>query len=301
MKLAQLLSTKKLCTIALYVGMFHFMTSCDSNNNNNNNNNNPPQNNNIQNNNPQANNYPSNNTNNNPQQTNNGTTNNNISIDFIRTYEGKINNQYPITFKITSNNGQVTGTYFYNSVGKDLQLKGNIDNYGNINLTEYDAKGNMTGIFKGNIKNNSKIEGQWSKPNGSSTMPFFLIESNASYNTAQQQSQTNAPNISYKGKWSSEGGMNNEGIMEMVLEQKGNNIDGTFRYEDYNGNYSSGIISVTGALQGNKANIQIIDNKGRNIGKATLSKDGKNLRFSSNQSSLLPKSIMLFSNSSVNH
>lgn len=298
MKLAQIFSTERLCTIVLYITMFILITSCDNNpNNNNSNNSNFPQNNN----NNQANNHPSNNSNNNSQQANNGNTNNNISIDFIRTYEGKINNQYPITFKITSNNGQVSGTYFYNSVGKDLQLKGTIDNNGNINLTEYDAKGNMTGIFKGNIKNNSKIEGQWSKPNGSSTMPFFLIESNASYNTAQQQSQNSVPSISFKGKWSSEGGMNNEGIMEMVLEQKGNSIVGTFKYEDYNNNYQSGIINVNGTLQGNKANIQIIDNNGRNIGKAALSKDGKNLLFSSNQNRLFPKSIVLYPNSSVSH
>lgn len=298
MKLAQIFSTERLCTIVLYITMFILITSCDNNpNNNNSNNSNFPQNNN----NNQANNHPSNNSNNNSQQANNGNTNNNISIDFIRTYEGKINNQYPITFKITSNNGQVSGTYFYNSVGKDLQLKGTIDNNGNINLTEYDAKGNMTGIFKGNIKNNSKIEGQWSKPNGSSTMPFFLIESNASYNTAQQQSQNSVPSITFKGKWSSEGGMNNEGIMEMVLEQKGNSIVGTFKYEDYNNNYQSGIINVNGTLQGNKANIQIIDNNGRNIGKAAISKDGKNLLFSSNQNRLLPKSIVLYPNSSVSH
>jgi len=224
-----------------------------------------------------------------------------ISLDFIKTFEGKINNKFPITFKITSNNGQISGTYFYNKVGKDLKLKGSIDKEGNINLTEYDEKGNATGLFKGSTKNNNKIEGSWSKPNGSSSMPFYLIESNTSYNTAQKESQDNATPASFKGKWSSEEDVHIDGLLELVLEQDKNDVNGTLKYESFDGSYKSGITSVIGEVNGNKCNINIINTKGKVIGKASLTSDGKILRYKSSNSSVFPESTLLFHDPSVSH
>ncbi len=240
-------------------------------------------------------NTPANNNENNTQQ------NSGIAVDFIKTFEGKINNKFPITFKITANNGQITGTYFYNKVGKDLKLKGTIDKDGNISLTEYDEKGNSTGLFKGSTKNNNKIEGNWSKPDGSSSMPFYLIESNTSYNTAQKESQDNATVASFKGKWSSEEDVHIDGLLELVLEQEKNDVNGTLKYESFDGSYKSGITTVIGKVNGNKCDINIINSNGKVIGKASLTRDGKILRYKSTNSSVFPESTLLFNDPSISH
>lgn len=110
-----------------------------------------------------------------------------VQIDFVKTFEGQINNKHDIVLKITSNNGQITGNYFYKTVGTDIQVKGNLDNHGEFTLNEYDSKGNQTGLFRGTIVNNNKIEGNWSKPNGDQAMSFVLIESNSQYESSKTQ------------------------------------------------------------------------------------------------------------------
>ena len=111
----------------------------------------------------------------------------NVHLDFVKTFEGQINNKHDIVLKITSNSGQIAGNYFYKTVGKDIQVKGDLDNQGKITLNEYDSKGNQTGLFSGKMLNNSKIEGNWSKPNGDKAMLFALIESNSQYESSKKQ------------------------------------------------------------------------------------------------------------------
>ena len=113
-----------------------------------------------------------------------------IPIDFVKTFEGQINNKYDIQMKITSNNGNITGKYFYKKVGKDIVIKGTIDNQGKISISEFDNKGNQTGLFEGKMPNENKIEGTWSKPNGSNSMPFYLLASNTSYETSKKEIKT---------------------------------------------------------------------------------------------------------------
>lgn len=105
----------------------------------------------------------------------------NIQLDFVKTFEGQIDNKYDIILKITSNEGQIDGNYCYKSVGTNIQVKGSLDTNGNLTLNEFDTKGNQTGLFSGKMVNNNKIEGNWSKPNGDKEKPFLLIESNSNY------------------------------------------------------------------------------------------------------------------------
>jgi hypothetical protein len=110
-----------------------------------------------------------------------------VQLDFVKTFEGQINNKYDIVLKITSNSGKITGNYFYKTEGTDIQVKGNLDNLGKFALYEYDSKGNQTGLFSGTMVNNNKIEGNWSKPNGDKAMTFVLIESNSQYESSKTQ------------------------------------------------------------------------------------------------------------------
>ena len=104
-----------------------------------------------------------------------------ISLDFVTTFEGKINDKYEILMKITCHNGNVDGNYFYTSIGANLKLSGQLDKDGNISMKEYNSNGDETGIFIGKMKNNNKIEGTWSKPNGDKKASFYLLASNTPY------------------------------------------------------------------------------------------------------------------------
>jgi hypothetical protein len=110
-----------------------------------------------------------------------------IQLDFIKTFEGQVNNKYDIVLKISSDNGEITGNYFYKSSGIDIKLKGNLNREGKLSLSEFDSQGNQTGIFNGTMANNNKIEGNWSKPNGKKEMIFLLLESNAQYESLKKQ------------------------------------------------------------------------------------------------------------------
>ena len=107
-----------------------------------------------------------------------------LTTNFVKTFEGKISDKFDIIMKLTSENGIVNGVYYYKKVGENIQLKGDIQN-GELLLNEYDNNGNQTGIFKGKIIENSKIEGNWSKPNGEKEMTFKVFESNTSYTSEQ--------------------------------------------------------------------------------------------------------------------
>lgn len=111
-----------------------------------------------------------------------------IKTNFIKTFEGKIDDKYKIMMKITSDDGIISGKYFYKSNGVELKLSGEINN-GNIILKEFNKDSNQTGMFKGKIINNEKIIGEWSKPDGNKIMNFKLIESNTDYSTALNQSK----------------------------------------------------------------------------------------------------------------
>ncbi len=110
-----------------------------------------------------------------------------IQLDFVKTFEGQINNKYDIALKISSNSGEISGNYFYKSSGTDIKVKGNLSSDGKLSLNEFDSQNNQTGVFKGIMANNNKIEGNWSKPNGEKEMSFILLESNAQYESLKKE------------------------------------------------------------------------------------------------------------------
>lgn len=118
-----------------------------------------------------------------------------INTDFTKTFEGQIENKYDIQMKLISNNGNITGYYFYKNIGDNIEIKGNVDSQGKISISEFDKKGNQTGAFKGEMLNENKIQGTWSKPNGSNSKPFFLLISNSSKNTEYAKVEFNDDNL----------------------------------------------------------------------------------------------------------
>ena len=57
-----------------------------------------------------------------------------------------------------------------------ISLTGSIDSFQNVEMYGYDDNGTQIDVFKGRFVTSSRIEGQWSKPNGSRSLPFTLIQ-----------------------------------------------------------------------------------------------------------------------------
>ncbi len=109
-----------------------------------------------------------------------------INFDFIKTFSGKVDNKHPLHMKISSENGEINGTYFYDKVGTDIKIESTISKYSIIKLNEFDAKGNQTGLWSGKLINENKIKGTWSKPNGDSVKDFIMILTSDNYDSLKK-------------------------------------------------------------------------------------------------------------------
>ena len=97
-------------------------------------------------------------------------------------YVGAIGDNLPVQMELIFDSGDVTGSYIYDKVGIPIPLTGEMDKEtSTLFLTEQNDKGVKTGMFKGVVKNEGKsygkyIEGEWSKANGLSALPFKLTK-----------------------------------------------------------------------------------------------------------------------------
>lgn len=104
------------------------------------------------------------------------TTQTTVISDFTKSFEGTINGKFEIIMTLTKNSENLSGTYTYKNKGVPIKISGTIDGNGNLTINEFNTNGNMTGIFRGQLSNNNII-GNWTKPDGSNTMPFSISES----------------------------------------------------------------------------------------------------------------------------
>ncbi len=86
----------------------------------------------------------------------------------------------PVTAKLIIKNGQISGTYSYDKVGKDIVVKGTLDKSNKIKFDEFGngAEKNATATFTGELSENfsptTQLSGDWQKK-GSSNPGFFLF------------------------------------------------------------------------------------------------------------------------------
>lgn len=100
----------------------------------------------------------------------------NSSIDlFSREYEGTLNYDYEISMSLTRSGDSLSGHVVPKSKGYSIRVNGTIDNEGFFDLSEYDDQNNWTGTYKGRISD-GRIEGKWTKPDGSAERPLYLTE-----------------------------------------------------------------------------------------------------------------------------
>jgi len=150
--------------------------------------------------------------------------------DFTKSFKGTVNNKYEITMSLTKKASNLTGTYAYKSQGTPIKITGTIDEKGNLTINEYNDKGNMTGIFKGQLSGKN-INGHWDKPDGSKTMPFSLAESASAVMTTtktEKEDLTKWTGTYQLGQTSGKltvTGPAADGAVKFILSQGGNCIE----------------------------------------------------------------------------
>jgi outer membrane protein OmpA-like peptidoglycan-associated protein len=90
------------------------------------------------------------------------------------TLKGEIAHGLNIEMKLVREGSKLLGSYYYERIGKDISVRGAIDEAGSIVLDEF-VKGHKTGIFTGKFVSDARMEGKWSKPGSTRSRHFFLV------------------------------------------------------------------------------------------------------------------------------
>jgi len=104
----------------------------------------------------------------------------------VRVYRGNIGG-HNIEMKLCREGGNLSGSYFYDGIGKDLTLRGRIDAQGQLALQEFDDSGKQTGKFVCQLRFDSDsdpaatIDGKWSRADGSRETFVSLTEQNIGF------------------------------------------------------------------------------------------------------------------------
>jgi len=125
------------------------------------------------------------------------------SIDFVKTFEGQINNKLDYVLQLHSNNGKITGEYFYKKIGKKINLSGVLTSDGNLQLTEFNENKLPSGFLQGKFINENRIEGQWLNGNKKDSLPFYSINSSSDFFIELKKSEENIKQLEFKRRASS--------------------------------------------------------------------------------------------------
>lgn len=95
-------------------------------------------------------------------------------------FKGSIGSALGLQMKLVRLGNALSGSYFYQKVGTRIDLKGTVDETGNVVLEEFDSTGKQTGTFKGIWKLDDQglvdFVGNWSKPNSDKLTAFSVHE-----------------------------------------------------------------------------------------------------------------------------
>ncbi len=97
-----------------------------------------------------------------------------------RFFKGSIGSALGLQMKLVREGESLSGSYFYQKVGKKIDVRGSVDKNGNVTLEEFDLSGKQTGVFKGVWKQDEngaiEIAGNWTKSNSDKQAAFSLHE-----------------------------------------------------------------------------------------------------------------------------
>lgn len=95
-------------------------------------------------------------------------------------FKGSIGGTLGLQMRLVREGDRLTGSYFYQKVGTKIDLRGSVDQKGNVSLEEFDSSGKQTGIFQGVWKDGETgligIAGNWKAPNSNKQTSFSLQE-----------------------------------------------------------------------------------------------------------------------------
>lgn len=103
-----------------------------------------------------------------------------------------------------------------------------------------------------------------------------------------------APSV-FNGKYSTTGNANGTKFL-MEISQNGNKISGTANYNAGYGQNNSGVLSVLGNVEGTRAYVKFLDQRGNTVAEGSLSRSSSNnITFTQNTNSvLLPTTAQLY-------
>ncbi|HKR61543.1 MAG TPA: DUF3298 domain-containing protein [Pyrinomonadaceae bacterium] len=96
----------------------------------------------------------------------------------VKYFRGSIGSALGMQMKLIRDREKLIGSYYYQRIGKKIDVRGTIDPTNNLVIEEFDANGKQTGVFKGLWSTNEDglidIAGNWTKPNGNDQAAFSL-------------------------------------------------------------------------------------------------------------------------------
>ena len=93
----------------------------------------------------------------------------------IRTYAGLVNDKYPVSLTLTTDDNLAYGTLIYKRTGEPIRVVGTLDK-GKLLLHEFYGKSTVTGIFNGQASAKGYL-GSWFSPKpNAKELTFSLTE-----------------------------------------------------------------------------------------------------------------------------
>ena len=113
-----------------------------------------------------------------------------IEKNFDKVFEGRLEQGPDLCMNLQSADWNLKGSYFYKENPEKVNLTGSVTSADSILINEFDQAGNLFGVFKGKFVSPTRIEGTWSKPDGSRKTPFFLSQTNFTYDGLYNESRS---------------------------------------------------------------------------------------------------------------
>jgi hypothetical protein len=90
------------------------------------------------------------------------------------TFRGEIAKGLKIEMRLYQDGSNLSGTYSYEAFGRDIQVKGTVNERGEFSLQEF-VKGKVTGNFEGKFVTMDRAEGRWFKKSPQETGRSFYV------------------------------------------------------------------------------------------------------------------------------
>ena len=210
------------------------------------------------------------------------------------TNQGDTTQKGTLNFELKNSGAKIEGIATYKTFDGQistgvLSVNGYVA-FGKAFIRFRDQRGNTVadGVLSFN-KNQTMLFKQTTR---SSRLPKTMVLQK-SYGDNSPQPPT-AP-VKFNGKYSTTGNQNGAKFI-MEISQTGNKISGTANYNAGYGQNNSGVLSVLGNVEGTRAYVKFLDQRGNMVGEGSLSTSSpNNISFTQNTNSvLLPNSAQLY-------